>query len=80
MSSDNSGRIQGAGKPLTIAIATILASGQATEVRAQAALDEVLVTARKHGKDVFYKAKHVIGADGPSSLVTRASSAVPRST
>ena len=47
MSSDNSGRKQGAGRQLTIAIATILASGQATEVRAQAALDEVLVTARK---------------------------------
>ncbi|MGE0029857.1 MAG: TonB-dependent receptor [Steroidobacteraceae bacterium] len=47
MSSNNSGRIQGAGRQLTVAIATILASGQATEVRAQAALDEVLVTARK---------------------------------
>jgi len=47
MSSDNSGRIHGAGRQLTVAIATILASGQATEVRAQAALDEVLVTARK---------------------------------
>ncbi len=47
MSSDNSGRKQAAGRQLTIAIATILASGQATEVRAQAALDEVLVTARK---------------------------------
>lgn len=47
MSSDNSGRKPAAGRQLTIAIATILASGQATEVRAQAALDEVLVTARK---------------------------------
>ncbi len=34
--------------------------------------DHVLVTARSKGKDVLYRARHVIGADGPSSLVVRA--------
>ena len=33
--------------------------------------DHVLVHARKEGADVFYRAKTVIGADGPSSLVIR---------
>lgn len=33
--------------------------------------DHVVVKARKGGKDVLYKAKTVIGADGPSSLVIR---------
>ncbi|NJN40827.1 MAG: TonB-dependent receptor [Gammaproteobacteria bacterium] len=47
MSSANSSNTFGAGKPLTIAIATVLAGGQATEVRAQTALQEVVVTARK---------------------------------
>jgi outer membrane receptor protein involved in Fe transport len=47
MSSDKSGRIHVSGRQLTIAIATVLASGQATEVRAQTALEEVRVTARK---------------------------------
>jgi outer membrane receptor protein involved in Fe transport len=47
MSSEKSGRIHASGRQLTIAIATVLASGQATEVRAQTALEEVRVTARK---------------------------------
>lgn len=34
--------------------------------------DHVLVHARKHGEPVDYRARWVIGADGPSSLVTRA--------
>ena len=34
--------------------------------------DHVLVHARKHGEPVEYRARHVIGADGPSSLVVRA--------
>ncbi|MGQ0651025.1 MAG: NAD(P)/FAD-dependent oxidoreductase [Betaproteobacteria bacterium] len=33
--------------------------------------DHVMVKARKGGKDVLYKARTVIGADGPSSLVIR---------
>ena len=33
--------------------------------------DHVVVQARREGKDFFYKAKTVIGADGPSSLVVR---------
>src|SRR3954470_3619536 len=33
--------------------------------------DHVLVKARKLGQDVLYKARTVIGADGPSSLVIR---------
>jgi len=33
--------------------------------------DHVIVKARKAGKDVLYKARTVIGADGPSSLVVR---------
>ena len=34
--------------------------------------DHVLVHARKHGEPLEYRARWVIGADGPSSLVTRA--------
>ena len=34
--------------------------------------DHVLVQARKHGEPLEYRARWVIGADGPSSLVTRA--------
>ena len=34
--------------------------------------DHVIVTARKQGEPVDYRARHVIGADGPSSMVTRA--------
>ena len=34
--------------------------------------DHVVVTARQQGEAVQYRAKQVIGADGPSSLVTRA--------
>ena len=34
--------------------------------------DHVLVHARKHGTSVDYRARWVIGADGPSSLVIRA--------
>ena len=34
--------------------------------------DLVLVHARKHGEPLEYRARWVIGADGPSSLVTRA--------
>jgi flavin-dependent dehydrogenase len=34
--------------------------------------DHVLVHARKNGEPVEYRARRVIGADGPSSLVTRA--------
>jgi flavin-dependent dehydrogenase len=30
-----------------------------------------MVTARREGKDIQYRARHVIGADGPSSLVIR---------
>ena len=33
--------------------------------------DHVIVHARRQGSDVSYKARHVIGADGPSSLVIR---------
>jgi flavin-dependent dehydrogenase len=33
--------------------------------------DHVMVHARREGSDVHYKARHVIGADGPSSLVIR---------
>ena len=33
--------------------------------------EHVVVHARQSGKDVYYKARHVIGADGPSSLVIR---------
>lgn len=33
--------------------------------------DHVVVQARRGGEDVFYRAKTVIGADGPSSLVIR---------
>jgi flavin-dependent dehydrogenase len=33
--------------------------------------DHVIVQARREGEEVFYKAKTVIGADGPSSLVIR---------
>ena len=33
--------------------------------------DHVIVKARKAGKDVLYKARTVVGADGPSSLVVR---------
>ena len=34
--------------------------------------DHVLVHARQQGEPVEYRARHVIGADGPSSLVTKA--------
>src|SRR4051794_13878579 len=34
--------------------------------------ESVTVHARREGADVFYKARHVIGADGPSSHVIRA--------
>jgi flavin-dependent dehydrogenase len=34
--------------------------------------DHVMVTARQEGRDIQYRARHVIGADGPSSLVIRA--------
>ncbi len=34
--------------------------------------DHVLVRARRQGEDMLYRARHVIGADGPSSLVVRA--------
>ena len=34
--------------------------------------DHVIVHARKHGEPLEYRARWVIGADGPSSLVTRA--------
>ena len=34
--------------------------------------DHVMVHARRHGEPVDYRARWVIGADGPSSLVTRA--------
>ena len=33
--------------------------------------DHVVVKARREGKDILYKARTVIGADGPSSLVIR---------
>src|ERR1051325_9682341 len=34
--------------------------------------DHVLVRARREGKDLTYKTRYLIGADGPSSLVIRA--------
>jgi flavin-dependent dehydrogenase len=34
--------------------------------------DHVIVSARSNGEDIQYRARHVIGADGPTSLVTRA--------
>lgn len=34
--------------------------------------DHVIVTARQHGEEVQYRTRHVIGADGPTSLVTQA--------
>src|SRR5256885_347220 len=34
--------------------------------------DHVIIQARQHGEPVEYRARQVIGADGPSSPVTRA--------
>ncbi len=52
MSSDKTRPAVRSGRRLTIAIATVLAGSQASEVLAQSALDEVIVTARKREENL----------------------------
>ena len=52
MSSQKNRRVARSGRSLTVAIATVLAGGQASEVLAQEALDAVIVTARKREENL----------------------------